>query len=911
MIVTYCPYCIAKYKANDDVIGKSLKCKKCDLTFKVSIKNRNKLPFIAEILLSKKLIKEPILSKIIFYVDRMRSKEIDITIEEILINKGGVSSDKILEIYKSIDKYDKEYGEIAKGKNFVTKKDVENGLQFQQAEKEKGNIVSLGKILINDEAITKRQHLAILEIQNERSDYEQVLKFIENKAVPLSKVDSSKDKSNEVQSDTSSINTASIYEFAMKQKILTKKELDNSLTEMKKLQKQGVNITFEDYLVEKKLLNKDIIDLHNKVLLFKEIRKKDKYIAQTLLQNGTFEKADIENALKKQLQSFTKNKKIQKINDILGEKSILNNNQIAEIEKKLKSESKKISEEEQQKIEKKLNPDKNDIPKKTKPDVEKKDAIEEEIRIIKKPELIFSNDRVKAYLHIPEIPSRDIKDTVKYEQIERLIIDGLVKNGLVDDKTIRQQINKDPYDEKKILIATGTPAIPGKNAIIKTYFQEEFLDAGKVDSFGMIDFRDRGEVPQVKKDDLIAEKFPLKKGIPGKDIFGQAIPVEVVTDEKLGGGTGTYFSSDNLKLYAKVNGQPTLVVGKIEIYEQHEIKGDVDYSTGHVKFNGNIKIPGKILSGFKVKGVNIEVSDVEGGIISATGDVTIKNGIIGGTIITKGSVIANFISDASINALGNVIVNKQLIDSKISTSGTVSVERGQISNCQIVARKGITANEIGTNHSKPCRLAVGRIDHIDKEIQSLRKADLDNREKYEQCMNDIKSHNDELKAYHNDIIALTKKQNKNLEDEKESRTKIKQFEGSGQKDKLVTQEAILKTCVDKIKKMDQRIKSILKDQDKPIVKVAEMSKPLGELKAKIDEGLKELAELEKWISENPGIAIVNVGKHLNEGTFIAGTNSEITIETNKSKCTVKEIQLDNKKDSSAEEIEVEMEMIIE
>ena len=503
---------------------------------------------------------------------------------------------------------------------------------------------------------------------------------------------------------------------------------------------------------------------------------------------------------------------------------------------------------------------------------------------------------------------------ISYEKVERFIIDGLIKYGIVDNQVIKKELSTNPFDAKQIVVAKGTPPVPGTDGYIKTYFQKDFLEAGKVNAFGMIDFRDRGEVPQVKEGELLAEKFEPVKGIPGTDIFGQPIAVESVKDDKLQGGTGTYFSDDYLKLYTKINGQPTLVMRKIEIYENYDINGDVDYSTGHVNFNGNINISGKVLDGFKVKGINVEVGDVQGGSISAEGDVIVKNGVVGGVVITKGSLTANFVSDSRIDVLENVIIHKQLIDSKVSTSGMLTIENGQISNCQIVARKGVTAKEIGTNHSKPCRIGVGIVDHIQKEMHRLKKIILDNKEKFEQSMNDIKDFKDDLKTYHSDIIGLTKKQNKNLDDQKDSKIHIKQYKQSGQKDKLVTQEAILKACTDKITKMDQRIKSLLKAQDKPLIKIAKMSKPIAEYKKILDKSQKELAEFEQWESENPGIAVVNVGSHLNEGTYIKGTNSEITVKKNRTKCVVEEIQLDSKtkgKDVVDEKIEIVMEMIIE
>jgi hypothetical protein len=74
-------------------------------------------------------------------------------------------------------------------------------------------------------------------------------------------------------------------------------------------------------------------------------------------------------------------------------------------------------------------------------------------------------------------------------------------------------------------IATGTDPIPDTPPQIKYHFDTDPLKIGTLTEDGLMDWKDRGKLPQVKEGDLLAEKIPGPKGKEGMDVYGKKIPI--------------------------------------------------------------------------------------------------------------------------------------------------------------------------------------------------------------------------------------------------------------------------------------------------------------------------------------------------------------------------------------------------
>jgi len=328
-------------------------------------------------------------------------------------------------------------------------------------------------------------------------------------------------------------------------------------------------------------------------------------------------------------------------------------------------------------------------------------------------DLVVSEDRLKAYLRI----QGEGQDNLTIEDIKKFLKEKRVLQGLLEDPALEEFLKSGAFLKEPCLVARGTPPEPGKDAQVIYHFEKDLLRIGIIKAGGGIDFKDKGEIPQVKVGTLLGEKVPSVKEKPGRDVYGEPLPVEPAKDYPLISGPGTKASEDRLKVYAQSNGRPVVSSdGKICVFSELKIPGDVGLETGHIRFDGFTDIEGTIQAGFQVKAGRVAAKEVLRAEVESDGDVVVNGGIIGAKVVCRGNLKTRFIQSSQIEAGGDVIVEREIIDSKIEAHGAVIAQpAGKILSSRVLATKGVTATQIGSESSKPCVLTVG----VDAYLQSL------------------------------------------------------------------------------------------------------------------------------------------------------------------------------------------------
>ena len=278
-----------------------------------------------------------------------------------------------------------------------------------------------------------------------------------------------------------------------------------------------------------------------------------------------------------------------------------------------------------------------------------------------------------------------------------------------------------------IRFAKGLPPTPGKDAQLRfSWGQVDGNRAGKVREDGSIDFREHSNVVNVHQGELLIEKVPATKGTPGMTIRGDKIGAVDGKDEPLSAGENVRMEQDEsgvIRLYSEIDGRAVFAAGNLSVLSSFEVAEDVDYSTGNVKFAGDVTIKGSVLSGFAVEATgNVVVrGDIENAeSVKAGGDITAK-GIIGTNVVEAGGTItAEFAENSHIEARGDVVVRNVLINTSVICGGVVQclgkggiTQSGVIVGGTIFATHGIEARTIGSNTNMNTRLIAG----IDLEKQ--------------------------------------------------------------------------------------------------------------------------------------------------------------------------------------------------
>jgi len=325
-------------------------------------------------------------------------------------------------------------------------------------------------------------------------------------------------------------------------------------------------------------------------------------------------------------------------------------------------------------------------------------------------DLQVSADRVRAWIRVPKV----VQGTADIRPVKDLIRKRGITHGIVEDAAIRKFIKNCIDPAEKFIVAQGEAPSVGKPAQITYHFNTEPESAGEIREDGSIDFTARGESAFAKKGQVLAEKSPMQHPRPGRDIFGQTLEVGEVEDAVILEGEGTQLSEDGLTLTALRSGQPSLdMKGEVSVLEQFTVRGDVNFRTGNILFNGNVLVKGAVTEGFNVECAKLTCDEINGGTVTAKGDVNVSNGIVNSRIEAEGGVKAKFVNRSKIFAFRDVMVTREIMASRILTGGDLKNDTGRITASVVAARQGLEVRQIGTEKSEPSVVRIGTNDHID------------------------------------------------------------------------------------------------------------------------------------------------------------------------------------------------------
>lgn len=342
------------------------------------------------------------------------------------------------------------------------------------------------------------------------------------------------------------------------------------------------------------------------------------------------------------------------------------------------------------------------------------------MRELREADLIFliSNDGLNALM----------KKTDKFDETTELadlkfILEraGLIY-GVTDDDDLQTFIRDPNYKTRLFNVANGLEPVDGRDAQIIYLFERDYLKPGELSQDGTIDFKERGEIPFVSKGDILAEKIPPTEGKDGVNVYGDAIPRGEAMDISFNLGKGVRESSDGLKVISDTEGNPKVKPdGEISVNDAYFIEGDVDYTTGHIKFDKNVYITGSIKNGFRVEAIDVVANTIDGGMVKAEGDVFIQNGVTESTIEAKGGIKAGFMHRSKAACLGDMNVVKEIVDTDILLEGTFEMRRGRMFSSSLCAKGGAKIYSIGSEKANPSSISVGASVYLKTELKNIDK----------------------------------------------------------------------------------------------------------------------------------------------------------------------------------------------
>ncbi len=501
--------------------------------------------------------------------------------------------------------------------------------------------------------------------------------------------------------------------------------------------------------------------------------------------------------------------------------------------------------------------------------------------------LTLSDDNTQAFLQIKKSDFRDLTPALVKQFLEK----KKVITGIIPDDEIASLLFKAAPGNGPVLIAQGRKPRYPKDAQIRYHFPTAFRHAGKVRKDDSIDFSDRGKIPHVEEDTLLAEKIFPEPGIPGIDVYGRMLMVDEPADLDFSPGAGTRVSEEGDKMYATESGQPHLdAMGTLSVCPEFHIKGDLGFETGDVHFKGNVIVQGTVKPGFKITCASLTAKEINGAHIDITGDLNVSLGIVDTKLVrVKGSVQAKFIHNSTITAFGDLIIQKEIIDSDICLSGACVNTNGMIINSKISAKLGIAAGTVGKPAAQPSILKVGVDEQLNQLVAALdAKLDIIARsiddlasgivllEKQDQDLHaDISQH-----AYIQDRAEL---------EIKEIETKTVNLRTAGNMSAVLKASKAVKELEKKAKRAEAEINAGFARQDAIAGEIANNKKQITEYTKIFEELSREKETLMAFSNREKPLPKVTVARKIESRTQIFGAASSIILKQSYTKCHIQEI----------------------
>ena len=515
-------------------------------------------------------------------------------------------------------------------------------------------------------------------------------------------------------------------------------------------------------------------------------------------------------------------------------------------------------------------------PEASEPEASESEASESEA--LEPLRLDIADDHLSAYLTLEPGAAPPPLD-----EVEAL----LQQNGVVhgrDEAAIARLGAGEVEAGTPVAVARAEPPQPGRDGAIEFYFETEPLKAGTETEDGRIDYKDRGEIPQVEEGMVLARKELPSEGQAGTDIFGRAVPPPPPRDPPLAAGKGVELAADGLTATAAVGGHPRVsATGVVSVFPEYTIDEDVAYNTGHVDFDGRVVVMGSIRKGFRVRCGELVAQEAEEAEIEAEGDVQITGGVLGARITAGGTVRAHYLHDARLAAMGDVLVDKEVIDSSIETSGAFRGERCTVMSSTIAAKQGVFAKEIGSETSRPCRLVAGVDERLDRELAEL-EAEVAAKEKELAAnaarLEQLTTRRQELDV---ELAELAQVQDRGQVREREIRSGLEA--GELERDRV---EAELRKLEREVKEAEERVTAGFDEQDRVMDEMDGLREQEPAVREALEEAQGRLDNLKAWAEQNPGLARIQAGGTLRQGTRIKTPRHEVKLTRDYSRVTLEE-----------------------
>ena len=283
------------------------------------------------------------------------------------------------------------------------------------------------------------------------------------------------------------------------------------------------------------------------------------------------------------------------------------------------------------------------------------------------------------------------------------------------------------------LAARGRPVVHGKDGRIIDMFKRKPDRELAVDEYNRVDYASISFIQNASEGDVICRVVAPTKGEGGKTVLGQELPARDGRPATVPKGRNTALNAEGDALVATKTGHVEFNGRTFQVKPVLEIEANVDYSTGHINFLGDVHVHGDVCTGFTVRAMgNITVDGVvEAATVEAGGDLVMVKGAQGdnrAVLRASHSIYAKYLENCCVYAMEDLHADC-IINCDVYCDGLVEARsgRGTIIGGSIRAAHEVSAVVIGSRAEAPTGVILGGLpcQEFDHEVLVLEVARLE------------------------------------------------------------------------------------------------------------------------------------------------------------------------------------------
>ena len=285
-----------------------------------------------------------------------------------------------------------------------------------------------------------------------------------------------------------------------------------------------------------------------------------------------------------------------------------------------------------------------------------------------------------------------------------------------------------PVVFRDTVLLSGDPPTEPEDARIE--WARDFFRTGfkRADSGAdQVDYREREEYLSVEQDEWLATFRPAKSGEPGTDALGRPLAPRKPIPLRVRAGENVRYEEETCRYYAAMPGRIRYANGVLAVDNVLHVGESVGLDTGNIHHPGAVTIRGDIEAGSKVEAAgDIDVSGcIEDAEAICGGNLSVHGGILGerAMVRAQGAVRARFMQNAHVRAQGDVWVEREIDNARVRSRGAVTLahKRGRIAGGAVMALRGVTCEQIGSDASVFTQVVAGEDFEMAERAETLER----------------------------------------------------------------------------------------------------------------------------------------------------------------------------------------------